>query len=80
MKYLCDLIGFKGMVVVWNDLFEKIRMKEFVKLFFEFSDKLNDIISRIFDLWYVFKGSYYKLYDKWGILEKKGFNYYYEVF
>lgn len=78
-KYLCDLIGPKGTVVAWNDSFEKTRMKELAKLFPEFSDKLNDIISRTFDLWYVFKGSHHKLYDKWGIPEKKGFNYYHEA-
>lgn len=78
-KYLCELIGDTGTVVAWNDSFEKSRMKELARLFPEYADKLNNIIERTFDLWYVFKGSHHKLYDKWGIPEKKGFNYYHEA-
>ena len=77
-KYLCELIGPKGTVVAWNDSFERSRMKELARLFPEFSEKLNDIINRTFDLWYVFKGSHHKLYDGWGIEKKQGFNYYHE--
>lgn len=77
-KYLCELIGETGTVVAWNDSFERARMKELARLFPEFSEKLNDIINRTFDLWYVFKGSHHKLYDGWGIEKKDGFNYYHE--
>ena len=75
-KYLCELIGDKGTIIAWNDNFERSRMKELAKLFPEFSKKLDNIINRTFDLWYVFKGSHHKLYDQWGIPKKDGFNYY----
>lgn len=77
-KYLCELIKDDGLVIAWNDAFEKTRMKELAKFFPEFSEKLMRIVDNTFDLWYVFKGGHHKLYDKWGIEKKDGFNYYHE--
>lgn len=77
-KYLCELIKDDGLVIAWNDKFEKGRMKELASYFPQYSDKLNEIINKTFDLWYVFNGFRHVLYDRWNIPEKKGFNYYHK--
>jgi hypothetical protein len=50
VKHLCESIGPMGSVVVWNASFEKRRIQELANLFPDYSSKLMDIHSRIFDL------------------------------
>jgi hypothetical protein len=62
VKHLCESIGDKGSVIVWNASFEKGRIQELATLFPKYSKKLMDIHSRIFDLMNVVdtKTSFYK--------------------
>ena len=50
-KKLCDSIGPTGSVVVYNQTFEKQRLKELASYFPELSEKLNNINDRIIDLY-----------------------------
>ncbi len=77
-KSMCELIGDKGNIIAWNDKFEKGRMKELAAYFPQYQDKLNEMINRTFDLWYVLNGFHHVLYDVWGIPKKEGVNYYHE--
>ncbi len=45
-----------GTIIVWNDSFEKTRIKELARLFPEYEERLSDIHDRIYDLMKVFKG------------------------
>ncbi len=77
VKYMCELIGDKGTVLVYNDSFEKTRIKELAEIFPEYKTKLLKIRSMIFDLMNIVKtkSSLYETlgYDK---EEAKMFNYY----
>lgn len=46
-----------GSVIVYNESFEKSRIKEFAVFFPEYKKRLLDINDRVFDLLYVLKGS-----------------------
>jgi hypothetical protein len=46
----------EGTIIVWNDSFEKTRIKELARLFPEYEERLLDIHDRIYDLMKVFKG------------------------
>ncbi|MFV0425373.1 MAG: DUF2779 domain-containing protein [Bacilli bacterium] len=54
-----------GSVVVYNESFEKGRIREFAEFFPEYKSKLYDIHDRIFDLLYVLNGSK-KFYESFG--------------
>ncbi len=45
-----------GTIIVWNDSFEKTRIRELARLFPEYEERLLDIHDRIYDLMKVFKG------------------------
>jgi hypothetical protein len=68
-----------GSVVVFNETFERTRIKELAKLFPEYSNQLADINSRLFDLLYVVKTNT-KLFTALGFDEEiaKTINYYHE--
>ncbi len=77
VKYMCELIGDKGTVLVYNDSFEKTRIKELAEIFPEYKTKLLKIRSMIFDLMNIVKTKS-SLYEDLGYSkdEAKMFNYY----
>ena len=59
-KQLCIDIPLNSCVLVYNDRFEKTRLKEMAELFPEFRDHLLNIKDNIIDLWPIFdKQDYY---------------------
>jgi hypothetical protein len=56
VEKLCASIGDDdGSILVYNQAFEKTRIKELAQLFPEYSDKLANISSRLFDLMHIIK-------------------------
>jgi len=53
---LNDIKEDDGTIIVWNDSFEKTRIKELAGLFPEYQERLLDIHDRIYDLMKVVKG------------------------
>lgn len=76
IKYMCDLIG-DGTVLVYNDSFEKTRIKELSEIFPKYREKLLKINSQIFDLMNIVKTNT-KMYESLGYSKKeaKMINYY----
>lgn len=68
-----------GSVLVYNEAFEKTRIKELAQFYPEFSNELNDINSRLFDLLHIVKTNS-KLYSSigYGDEQAKTINYYSE--
>ena len=64
IKYMCDLIG-DGTVIVYNESFEKTRIKELSLIFPKYRDKLLKINDQIFDLMNIVKTKT-KMYEKLG--------------
>jgi len=77
VKSMCELIGDKGTVLVYNDSFEKTRLKELAEIFPEYKTKLLKIRDMIFDLMNIVKTKS-SLYEELGYSkeEAKMFNYY----
>ena len=75
IKKMCDLIG-DGTVLVYNDSFEKTRIKEFAEMFPKYRKELLKINDQVFDLMNVVK-TRSKLYKELGYSdeEAKMFNY-----
>ena len=69
----------RQMVEVYNQSFEKTRIKELAQYFPEYLDKLSDISNRLFDLLHIVKTNT-KLYEGlgFGTDEAKSLNYYHE--
>ena len=76
VKMMCELIN-DGTVLVYNDSFEKTRIKELSEIFPEYKEKLLRINSQIFDLMNIVK-TRSKMYEKLGYNkeEAKMINYY----
>ena len=76
IKMMCDLIG-EGTVLVYNDSFEKSRIKELSEIFIDYKSKLLKINSQIFDLMNIVK-TRSKMYEELGYdkEEAKMINYY----
>ncbi|MBR3198548.1 MAG: DUF2779 domain-containing protein [Bacilli bacterium] len=76
IKMMCDLIG-EGTVLVYNDSFEKSRIKELSEIFVDYKSKLLKINSQIFDLMNIVK-TRSKMYEELGYdkEEAKMLNYY----
>ncbi|MBR3898099.1 MAG: DUF2779 domain-containing protein [Bacilli bacterium] len=76
IKYMCDLIG-EGTVLVYNESFEKTRIKELAEIFPEYRERLLKINSQIFDLMNIVKNKT-SLYKELGYNkeEAKKINYY----
>ena len=56
VKKMCDIIeDDDGSVLVYNQAFEKTRIKELAQLYPKYTDKLANISSRLFDLMYIVK-------------------------
>ena len=77
VKYMCELIPDDKMVLVYNDSFEKTRLKELAHIFPEYREKLLKIRDNVFDLMNVVKTKS-SLYEELGYSkeEAKMFNYY----
>ena len=78
VKNLCNLIDVKkGMVIVYNQAFEKARLKELADLFPEYKVKLLKIRDMVFDLLYIVKNNS-ELYKSLGYDNEEAleFNYY----
>ena len=77
VKYMCELIPDDKMVLVYNDSFEKSRLKELAYIFPEYRDKLLKIRENVFDLMNIVKTKT-SLYESLGYNkeEAKMFNYY----
>lgn len=77
IKLMCELIGDKGTVLVYNESFEKTRIKELSDIFPEYKTKLMKIRSMIFDLMNIVKTKS-SLYEELGYdkVEASRFNYY----
>ena len=73
---MCDLIK-EGTVLVYNDSFEKTRIKELAIMFPEYKERLLKINNQIFDLMNIVK-TRSKMYKELGYSdeEAKMFNYY----
>ena len=76
IKMMCDLIK-EGTVLVYNDSFEKTRIKELSEMFPEYKERLLKINDQIFDLMNIVK-TRSKMYKELGYSdeEAKMFNYY----
>lgn len=80
VEKLCDLIKDDGgSVLVYNQAFEKTRIKELAQFFPEYSEKLLSINERLFDLMHIIKTNT-KLYENlgFGTDRAKQVNYYHE--
>ncbi|QMS85756.1 DUF2779 domain-containing protein [Candidatus Xianfuyuplasma coldseepsis] len=79
VRLLCESIGDTGSVMVYNQAFEKTRIKELAELFPAYSEKLLAINERLFDLMHIIKTNS-KLYEGLGYDadRAKTVNYYHE--
>lgn len=77
IKEMCALIPDDKMVLVYNDSFEKTRLKELAYIFPEYREKLLKIRDNVFDLMNIVKTKS-SLYEELGYSkeEAKMFNYY----
>lgn len=68
-----------GTVLVYNVSFEKARLEEFAKYYPEYKDRLNNIINRLFDLFYITRNNT-KLYEALGFPKEEAseINFYHE--
>lgn len=80
VEKMCEYIKDDGgSVLVYNEAFEKTRIKELAKFYPEYADKLHNINSRLFDLLHVVKTNS-KLFSALGYDDEraKSLNYYSE--
>ena len=77
IRYMCELIPDDKMVLVYNDSFEKTRLKELAYIFPEYKETLLKIRDNVFDLMNIVKTKS-SLYENLGYSkeEAKMFNYY----
>ena len=77
IKKMCELIPEDKMVLVYNDSFEKTRLKELAYIFPFYKDKLLKIRDNVFDLMNIVK-TRSNLYESLGYFkdEARMFNYY----
>ena len=80
VQKMCELIPDDKMVLVYNDSFEKTRLKELAYIFPEYKDKLLKIRDNVFDLMNIVKTKS-SLYETLGYSkdEAKMFNYYHPL-
>ena len=81
VKKLCEYIPDDGgSVLVYNEAFEKTRIKELARFFSEYTVQLDNINSRLFDLMHIVKTNS-KLYSSLGYSDEraKSVNYYSEA-
>ena len=77
IQKMCDWIGDTGTVLVYNESFEKTRIKELATIFPQYSKKLMHIRSMVFDLMNIVKTKS-SLYEELGYDKHEAtmFNYY----
>jgi len=78
IKHMCEVISDdKGTVLVYNEAFEKPRLKEMAVLYPEYKQKLEKIRSNVFDLMHILRSNN-KLFQELGYSEEEAklFNYY----
>ncbi len=56
---LLDAVGRSGPVLVWNDAFEKTRLRELAALYPAFASRIDALINRLVDLLPLFRKHYY---------------------
>ncbi|NNM66346.1 MAG: DUF2779 domain-containing protein [Burkholderiales bacterium] len=56
---LLDAVGRSGPVLVWNDAFEKTRLRELATIFPAFAPRIDALINRLVDLLPLFRKHYY---------------------
>ena len=56
---MLDVLGDKGSIVVFNQAFEKTRLKELAELYPEYKASINRILERVIDLLVPFSKFYY---------------------
>lgn len=54
---LIEDLGEEGTILVYNEVFEKGRIKEFISYFPEYEKELTNILDRVYDLLFVLKGN-----------------------
>ena len=59
IRTLLDAVGKTGPVLVWNQTFEKSRLKELAELYPQLATKIRKLISRMVDLWHLAREHYY---------------------
>lgn len=74
---LCDWIGNEGTVLVYNESFEKSRLKELAQIFPKYKNKLMHIREMVFDLMFLVKTKT-SMYEELGYDKERAalFNYY----
>lgn len=79
IKELLKYIGQEGTVLVYNESFEKTRLKELADIFPQYRNDLLKVRDRIFDLMNIVKTKS-KLYEELGYSKEEAslFNYYHE--
>ncbi len=79
IKKLIEDIGDKGTILVYNESFEKSRLKELADIFPNYKKELLSIRDRVFDLMNIIKTNT-KLYETLGYPKEEAalFNYYHE--
>jgi hypothetical protein len=76
VKKMCDVIlDDEGSVMVYNESFEKTRLKELALIFPEYKDKLLSIRERVVDLMYFIRGNQ-KRHKALGLEDQEGINFY----
>ncbi len=79
IKKLIEYIDDKGTILVYNESFEKSRLKELADIFPKYKKELLSIRNRVFDLMNIIKTNT-KLYEDLGYSKEEAslFNYYHE--
>ena len=79
IQKLIEYIGDKGTILVYNESFEKGRLKELADIFPDYKKDLLNIRNRVFDLMNITKTNT-KLYENLGYTKEEAslFNYYHE--
>ena len=79
IQKMCEYIKEDGTVLVYNDSFEKTRLKELAQIFPEYADKLMHIRDMVFDLMNLVKTKS-SLYEALGYSKEEAslFNYYHK--
>lgn len=79
IQKMLDYIKLDGTVLVYNESFEKTRLKELGEIFPKYKNDLNKMRNMIFDLMYIIKTKS-SLYEELGYSKERAtlFNYYHE--
>ncbi|SCC93597.1 conserved hypothetical protein [Thiomonas sp. X19] len=59
IRTLLDAVGKTGPVLVWNQTFEKSRLRELAEMYPQLATKIQKLIGRMVDLWPLVREHYY---------------------